>query len=95
MLQGRIQDEAQLDFILIRNYKHGAGRKRHFRKVWILKVSLRHLGRNHVFDFDFDDSRVTSQKVAKKLFSFFLLYKKKWGYRVVLGALRMGNNLIR
>lgn len=44
--------------------------------MWILKVSLRHLGRNHVFDFDFDDSRVTSQKVAKKLFSFFLLYKK-------------------
>lgn len=35
------------------------------------------------------------KRLLRNFSLFFLLYKKKWGYRVVLGALRMGNNLIR
>lgn len=100
IVEERIQDKAQLDFILIRNFKHGTSRKRHFRKGdSTLKCgslrSLSSVSAETVFSILILMTLGLHLKRLLRNFSLFSFFIKKWGYRVVLGALRMGNNLIR
>lgn len=85
----RIQGEAQLDFILIRNFKHGASRKRHFRKEdGTLKCGSLRSRSGVSAETMFSILILMTPGLHLKrllrnfsLFSFFI--KKKW---VVLGA---------